>query len=189
MGALNDGADPERDNSREEQKYQMMKKMTVVILIDGMVMAVIAAMLFPRSDITKECSQELFDAAFGLWVYTLFFVLRNIFVCVVSCLSVQPLYNSTLLRIAFICIDCLAYTAVVVWATVQTSSEQAVACKESQEGINELWWFTMALIIYGYIQIFFDFLVCLVSSCVVCFFCCFYLAARSEQRSQALARF
>lgn len=45
------------------------------------------------------------------------------------------------------------------------------------------------LIVFGYLQIFVEFLICLVASCVFCFFCCFYFRVQADQRATALAQF
>ena len=166
-----------------------MKKLAIMITFDLIALILIVSVVLPRGEVTKQCSPELYEAATTICGYVIFFVIRNLLVCTVSYFQKQPLYTMTLMRIGFICVDCIAFTTVVAWATFQTSSDKTIACKKDNDEINDLWLVVVALIVYGYMHIFFEWLVCLVSTCIVCFFCCFYMSARAEQRAQALERF
>ena len=60
-------------------------------------------------------------------IYLVFFVVRNICICSFSYFSKSPLTNSTMARLVFVCIDCVAYTTITVWSTVQLTSASATA--------------------------------------------------------------
>ena len=93
--------------------------MTFVIIIDFVVFAVILSAIAPRAERTKECSADLFWAGVAIAIYNLFFALRGLLICICSYYSKSPITNSTLTRIIFICIDCVAYTTIVIWATTR----------------------------------------------------------------------
>ena len=104
--------------------------------MDLLVLASITSVIIPKSSETKECSKQLFFAGLGITCYNVFFVLRNVAICIASYFSKNPLTNSTIARIGFICIDCIGYTLVVIWATMEISSEEASTCKEDNENIE-----------------------------------------------------
>jgi len=154
--------------------------------MDFIVLAAIGLVIFPRAEVTKECSNELYWAGIGICIYNLFFVVRNLFVCATSYFTKSPVYTSTLIRLGFICIDCIAYSAIVVWATIQVSSDSAMQCSSAIDEVDEFWWMVLVMIVIGYIQMFVEWLICLVSSCLLCFFCCFYFGSRLEEREDAI---
>jgi len=88
-----------------------------MIIFDFMLFTAIVAVVIPRAKVTKECCSDLYSAGITICFYNLFFVLRNIFICALSYYTKNPIKTSLLSRLAFICIDSLAYTVIVIWAT------------------------------------------------------------------------
>lgn len=72
----------------------------------------------------------MFRAGLVLCLYNVFFVIRNICICTICYYTKNPLLNSTLSRLTFVCIDCIAYTVVVIWATIKLGSDESSECKE-----------------------------------------------------------
>ena len=64
----------------------------------------------------------MFKAGLVLCLYNVFFVIRNILICSICYYTKNPLLNSTFSRLGFVCIDCIAYTVVVIWATTHLGS-------------------------------------------------------------------
>lgn len=116
-------------------------------------------------------------------------MIRNIGICVACYHVKQPVMYSNVCRVAFVCIDCFAYTTIVVWATMRLIDEEARKCKDQSEEIDNLWWVVLMLIVVGYIQMFLEWLICMVVSCIFCVLACFYCAQERSQRHQTLARF
>ena len=96
----------------------MIKTMVIYIMLDIILLVVIFTVFVPRSDVTKKCSSDLYFAGVALTIYNVFFVLRNLAICSASYFSKNPVNNSNLARLGFVCIDCCGYTAIVVWATL-----------------------------------------------------------------------
>ena len=96
----------------------MVKRLAIVLIVDTLILAVIVMVIIPRGEITKECNSDLFWAGMSICLYQVFFILRTIVICTVSDYNQNPLNTSTLSRLGFVCIDCIAYTAIVVHATL-----------------------------------------------------------------------
>lgn len=95
----------------------MIKRLALVILMDFIVLAVVTSVIIPYAQITRECSERLYWAGIANSIYLVFFVVRNMVVCTSSYFTKSPLTTSTLARLGFICIDCAAYSSVVIWST------------------------------------------------------------------------
>lgn len=172
-------------NNREK----MVKQLAVTILFDLLVAGCLASVLIPRAEKTKNCNEDLFYAGFAICAYILFFVVRNLIICASCYASKNPSGYSTVARWTFLCVDCFLYTAVVVWATDKLFLDESTDCKNSDEEIDQFWWAVLILIVVGYFQLFIQWIICLFSSCIMCFFCCFYFAQQRQHRADALARF
>ena len=153
-----------------------------------MLLTAIIAVVIPRAQVTKECCSDLYSAGVAICIYNLFFVVRNIFICAFSYNTKNPVKTSLLSRLAFICIDCLAYTVIVIWATVQVTSENATRCKDQIQEVSEFWWMVLIVCVIGYLQMFIELLICLVTSCTLAIFCCIYFNSRREERERAVQR-
>ena len=160
--------------------------MALVILMDLLIVGSIASVVVPKSGSTQDCDEDLYWAGIVICLYNVFFVVRNLIICGLCYMTRNPVSNSTVSRLSCVCVDCFAYTAVVIWATTILVSDKANACKDNDEEVEQFYWVVLAMVIYGYIMIFVDWLICLVTSCVFCFFLCFYFAQAREQRSDAL---
>lgn len=167
----------------------MLRQMCLVIVFDFIIMSIIVMFVIPRASETKDCSSELYWAGMALCIYLVFFVVRNIFIMVCCFYSKNPNYRSTISRIGCVCVDCFAFTTVVIWATNVLVSDEAQGCKDTSEPVGEFWWCLLTLIICGYLQIFFEWLLCLVTSCLVCVYCCIYISGRREERAVVMQRF
>ena len=150
--------------------------MAISILLDLLVAGCLASVLIPRAEITKNCSEDLYYTGLAICAYNVFFVVRNLIICASCYLSKNPVTNSTISRGAFVCLDCFLYTFVAVWSTQNMFRDDVMACKDQDENLSQFWWSVLILIIAGYLQLFVEWILCLVASCVFCFFCCFYFA-------------
>ena len=152
--------------------------MAIYVIVDLILVTMITAIFIPRADVTKRCSPNLFTAGIALCIYNVFFVLRNLAICTMSYFSKSPIYYSSVARLGFVCIDCCAYTAIVIWATTLIVDEESLACKESDDEINEFWYMIICFVVWGYLQLFLEWLVCLISFFICCLFGCFYFTAQ-----------
>ncbi len=163
--------------------------MAIVILMDLLIVGSITSVVFPKGDVTKKCSEDLYNVGMVICLYNVFFVIRNLVICGISYITKNPVTNSTISRLGCICLDCIAFTFVVIWATTILVQPEVSQCKDVNEDIEQFYWVVVAMVVFGYIMIFAEFLICLVSTCVFCFFLCFYFAQAREQRAGALAQF
>ena len=180
---------PEQEAVLNHTRKNMAKRMTCIIVFDMILLSLVMIVLLPRAEVTKACSSDLYWAGMAILVYALFFVMRNIFICALSYFSMNPANNSAISRLSFICIDCFAYTAILIWATYLLYESESTYCRDSAEDIKYYWWLCFGMCIFGYVQMFFEWLLCLIAGCVSCVFCCIYCCFRSEERAQALAQF
>ena len=104
--------------SLANQKENLVKRMTLVVLMDVIILAVIHGTNITKPNHTKKCSNELYKAGNELSLYNVYFILRNIAICSICYYTKNPLLNSTVGRLGFVCIDCIAYTIVVIWSTI-----------------------------------------------------------------------
>lgn len=116
--------------TQSEQRVDMIKRICVVIIFDFLLLVTMSFVILTRIDKTKECSSELFGAGMAIYIYNVFFVARNVCICAVSYFTKNPHMNSTVARLCFIFLDCLAYTTVVIWATVKLVDEMSVYCRD-----------------------------------------------------------
>ena len=152
----------------------MVKTMAIYVIMDLILISLIFAIFVPRTDVTKNCSPSLYSAGVALCIYNVFFVLRNLAICTMSYFSKSPVFYSNFARLGFVCIDCCAYTAIVIWATTLIADDESLACKGSDDGIAEFWYLVVCLVAWGYLQLLLEWLVCLVAFFVTCLFGCFY---------------
>ena len=181
--------DPDARAYLNSQRESLIKRMAIVIILDCCILAGIISIMIPNSPKTKECFTGLYWAGSAVCIYHIFFVLRNMIICSTTYYSKNPVRDSTVSRLGFVCLDCCAYTAVVIWATIQLFEEESTVCRDELSEVENFWWMLCVLIVFGYIQIFVEWLICLVASCVFVFFCCFYFSVQQSERANALARF
>lgn len=167
----------------------MVKRMAISILLDLLVAGCLISVLLPRSDVTKNCSIDLYNTGLAICAYNVFFVVRNLIICASCYLSENPVTNTTISRGAFVFVDCALYTYVSVWATQNMLRDSVMECKDKDENISQFFWSVLCLIIVGYLQLFVEWILCLVTSCIFCIFCCFYFGQRRQDRATALERF
>lgn len=167
----------------------MVKRMAITILLDLLVVGCLASVIIPRSEQTRECSEDLYRAGLAICAYNAFFVVRNLIICASCYLSKNPVTYSTISRGACVCLDCILYTYCVAWVTYQISREKPMECKSLNDEVGQFWWVVMILTVVGYLQLFVEWIICLAASCVLCVFCCFYFAQNRARRAEALARF
>lgn len=103
--------------TQSEQRESMIKRICVVIIFDFLLLVTMSFVILTGASKTKECSHDLFSAGMAIYIYNVFFVIRNVSICTVSYFTKNPHSNSTVARLCFIILDCLAYTTVVIWAT------------------------------------------------------------------------
>lgn len=163
--------------------------MCMVIVLDFVIMSIVVLFVVPRASEANDCSADLYWAGLALCFYLAFFVVRNIFITGCTFYSKNPFHKSTISRLGFVCVDCLAFSFLVIWATTILFSDEAMNCRDTSEPVKEFWWCILTLIVCGYLQIFFEWLICLVTSCLVCVYCCILISARREERAAVMQRF
>ena len=90
----------------------MVKRMAITILLDLLVVGCLASVIIPRSEQTRECSEDLYRAGLAICAYNAFFVVRNLIICASCYHSKNPVTNSRYARGVFVCIDCFLFTYV-----------------------------------------------------------------------------
>ena len=76
----------------------------------------------------------------------------------------------------------------MIWATTILTEEKVSECKDVDEGIERFYWVVVAMVVFGYVMVFADILICLVSTCLFGFFICYYFAAYAhDQRARPIA--
>ena len=110
--------------------------MTVIIILDCCILAGIIAIMVPNSDKTKDCSNDLYWAGSAICIYHIFFVLRNLIICTSTYFSKNPVRDSTVARLGCVCLDTCAYTAVVIYATVQLFEVESTDCRDLSDEVE-----------------------------------------------------
>ena len=112
------------------QRDSLVKRMAIVIILDCCILSIIVSIMVPNAEKTKECFSDLYWAGSILCLYHVFFVLRNIIISSTTYFSKNPVRDSTVSRLGCVCLDCCAYTSVVVWATLQLFKVESTECRD-----------------------------------------------------------
>ena len=160
----------------------MVKNIGCMIIFDMLMVAAIATLMILKAEDAKKCDSNLYWAGVVLCLYNVFFVVRNTVICVIAYFSKNPASNNFLPRLCCIFIDCFVYSAIVIWATIKLMDDQATYCRDTDSDVEQFWWGILVLCIFGFCQMFVEWLTCLVSACVGCCMCLLYFTLAAEQR-------
>ena len=96
----------------------MLKDVGLMTIVDAIAAIVIAAILFPKTQLVYGCSPELFWVCAGFCIYQCFFVVRNLLTILCSYWSAKPDDRALAIRICYSFIDWGALFALTLWSTL-----------------------------------------------------------------------
>lgn len=171
--------------SQLHEKESLVRRYTYLLIFDLMVIAGILSLFLPAYEKTRACSPDLFHVSLALMLYQVFSLVRNVLICGICYFTKRPEISSSIARVVLCLIECFAQGALIVWATIEVSTEEAVECANSDEAIGSVWKISVILIAVGFLVVFLQLVVTFIVCFIIVVFCCQY-QRNNQQRLQQI---